>query len=290
VNTASRSGKKLFHDAVLALKACGVSLLDAQAIAHPEQFAGAVSKAMAARARAVVVGGGDGTLSAAAQTLAHSRASLGVLPLGTANDFARSLGIPTDLKGACEVIRQGKSKRVDLGQVNGRYFLNAISLGFSGVVTKNLDHGLKAKVGKLAYAHAASKGLSQLAPFRVEFTTPKKQTALWAYQVVVGNGTQHGGGQPIAPDAELDDGQLDIYAVRAENNKKLVEWAALARFVARLQLGAHLDDARALHIRADKVTIKARPNQEIDCDGELVGKTPAEVSVCPKALRVLAPA
>ena len=164
----------------------------------------------------MIVGGGDGSLSAAARVLAGTGAVLGVLPLGTANDFARTLRIPTDLAAASRVIARGRVRRIDLGWTGRHAFLNAASVGASSELTRRLDDRLKRRAGKLAYPVAGAAAAAQ-PPFRVRIGVDGRTEELDALQVVVGNGRYHGGGRLVAPDARVDDHLLDVYVLVASS-------------------------------------------------------------------------
>jgi len=136
VNGMSRSGEAAFEEARDKLTAAGIELIDAHVVQNPEIMEPVV-KAAIAKAPMVIVGGGDGTLSSVVDHFVGSDTVFGVLPLGTANSFARTLGLPLDLDGAIEVIAHGRRKRIDLGIINGDYFANAAALGLSPLISRH---------------------------------------------------------------------------------------------------------------------------------------------------------
>lgn len=295
VNARARSGAGELERAREALARRGVALAAAHRVEDPALLRRTLRAELARGAVKVVVGGGDGTLSAAAGLLAGTPATLAVLPLGTANDFARSLGIPTDLARAAAVAAGGRVRSVDLGRAGRRAFLNAASVGISSALTRRLHAGLKRRVGKLAYPVAGAAAAGE-PPFRARIEWDGEVVELRALQIVVGNGRYHGGGRLVAPGARIDDRALDLYVVTAPSKRgagaggRLRELAALARYALRLAQGRHVEDPRVLHAQASRISLRTEPRLELDVDGELDGRTPVEFRVEPGALRVLAPA
>ena len=206
------------------------------------------------------------SLAAAAGVLAGTRAALGVLPLGTANDFARTLHIPDDLEGALRVIARGAVRAVDVAWLGDRAFLNAASLGVSSELTRRLEDGLKRRAGKLAYPVAAPAAAVGQPAFKLRIELDGRVIADDALQVVVGNGRYHGGGRLIAPRARIDDHRLDVYVLSAASDAReatrpdrLRDLAALARYAWLLLRGKHLDYPRVFHARSASVRVHTVP-------------------------------
>jgi YegS/Rv2252/BmrU family lipid kinase len=294
VNARARSGAAELERARAALARHGVALAAAHRVDDPALLRRTLRAELARGAEKVVVGGGDGTLSAAAGLLAGTGATLAVLPLGTANDFARSLGIPDDLSRAAAIAARGRVRTVDVGRAGRRAFLNAASVGASSAVTRRLHPELKRRVGKLAYPVAGAAAVGER-PFRARIEWDGEVLELRALQIVIGNGRYHGGGRIVAPRARIDDRRLDLYVLAAPSRRagvggRIREIAALARYALRLARGRHVEDPRVLHAQAARVSLRTEPPLEIDVDGELDGRTPVEFRIDPGALRVLAPA
>jgi YegS/Rv2252/BmrU family lipid kinase len=297
VNALARSGEAEFARAREALERRGVALAAARRVDDPAALRRFIRAELARGADRVVVGGGDGTLSTAAGLLAGTRAALAILPLGTANDFARTLGIPADLARACRVVARGRVRTVDVGLAGRRAFLNAASVGVSSEVTRRVNGGLKRRAGALAYplAGAAAAGTP---PFRARLVADGAvRHDGWALQVVIGNGRFHGGGRLVAPGARPDDGALDAYVLSAPSGDdpgrpaaRARDLLALARYAALLLRGRHVEHPRVLHLRAREVALRTDPPLEVDADGEVAGRTPAAFRVARAALRVVAPA
>jgi YegS/Rv2252/BmrU family lipid kinase len=296
VNSGSRSGGCAPADLVRALGAAGVSVGEVRASSDPEEISAAVREALSRGVRQVVVGGGDGTISLVAGLLAGRDVRLGVVPLGTGNDFARNVHIPLDVEAACRVVGAGRERAVPLGLANGRVFLNAISFGISSAVTRRLTPELKRHAGPLAYPVAAAAEAIAPSPFRLEMDGDFGRLETNALQVVVGNGRYHGAGTVVAPDAVLGDALLDVYVVEAAAGPEDEGVAArvgnawrLARVGLLLSRGRHLEHERVRHSRCTSVRFSCDPPQEVNADGELTSQTPLSCEVRPGALRVLVP-
>ena len=162
----------------------------------------------------IVIGGGDGTISKALPQLLKLKRPFAVLPLGTANDFARTLGLPPDPLEAAEIAVNGREHRIDVGLVNDWPYLNVASVGIASKVAKVQSKELKRSWRVFAYAIGLMQAVRDLQPFFVKLDLDGKPA--WSgpvYQVSVGNGRFHGGGLTVAEDAAIDDGKLDIYLV-----------------------------------------------------------------------------
>jgi YegS/Rv2252/BmrU family lipid kinase len=299
VNTKSRSGQQAFAAAREALTARGVPLVDCHALTSPRRLPRVLAEALEHGARRILVGGGDGTVSQAVSHLLGRDVTLGVLPLGTGNDFARSLGIADSVEAGCDVIAAGYTARVDVGLANGRPFLNAASLGLATAIARGLTKRLKRRMGKLAYPVAAAARLGELRPFRVRMKADTQALELEVLQLVVGNGRYHGAGNLVAPDAALDDRRLHVYAIEAPSAEsgrsgtglgQLEDLATLARVALSLRRGEHVEHPAVTALRTSRLYVEAEPVQEVSADGELIGRTPMLFEVVPAALRVYAPA
>lgn len=237
----------------------------------------------------IISAGGDGTLNEVVNGVAsHTEdVRIGVLPLGTGNDFARSLELPTEFDACIDVLRAGRTRAIDVVRVTSdsvRYFVNVSAGGFSGVVNEKLTPELKHKWGPLAYLRGAAAALSELRAYRTSIALDDDEAlSLELFNVVIANGRYVAGGTPIAPRAEIDDGLLDIVLVPQMPVRQL---AVLA---AQIVLGTHLSHETVVFRRANKVTVKSRPGMWFNVDGELVGNEPAVFEVLPRALRFVVP-
>lgn len=292
VNSSARLGREGLKEAERALRERSVTLACAIATRGSEDLQKRVREALQQGAKTVIVGGGDGTLRAAVDVLAHTGARLGVIPLGTGNDFARGLGLPRDIRGACEVVATGAPQAIDLGAIRGgeRHFLNALSVGFSIAVTQELDGALKRVAGPMAYALASLRALRRVRRFEVTLRFSDRELRREALQVIVGNGRYQGGGRLIAPEAGLTDHRLDTVTLVAPADKG--PWrdrVRLLRFAASRGAARHTRAAYVEHVRSTAVEISTQPAQALSLDGELIGATPVTIDLHAGALQVLLP-
>jgi YegS/Rv2252/BmrU family lipid kinase len=297
VNTKARQGADGLDAIRERLTAAGLTLASVQAVEDPATLPDLVRAAVRDGVDRVVVGGGDGTLSAAAGVLAGERAALAVLPLGTANDFARGLGLPTDLAEACTLAAAGVVREVDVACAGGRPFLNAATFGLSSAATRRLSDDLKKKLGPLAYPVSTFGEAMSPTPFHARILADGQAHELDVLQVVVGNGRYHGGGTVVAPDAQNDDRHLDLWALASASEPdaeggagdRLKDLARLARVAMLLRRGRHVEHPAVLHLRARRLAIETDPPQDLDADGEGAGTTPVVFTVSPARLRVVVP-
>jgi diacylglycerol kinase (ATP) len=280
-NPSSRKGEEQADAARESLRASGLELAE-EVTAEPGRFREAVER-LRSRIDVVVVGGGDGTINAAAPALIGLGVPLGILPMGTANDLARSLSIPTALEDACRVIASGEERAIDLGMVNGHYFFNAAGVGLSGEVTRKLDRERKRRWGVLSYAQAALDAWRESGVFGARMRVNGEELYIRSLQVTVGNGRHYGGGMTIAEDATIDDGLLHVYSIEPLPFLHLVGIAPL------LRRGSHGRSDAVMLVRTQELELVTDRPVPVNADGELVGTTPARFSVVPGALRVVVP-
>lgn len=250
--------------------------------ASPAEAAADITR-RAAEFDLVIVCGGDGTVASAASGLRHTGLPMGVLALGTANDLARTLGIPLDLGAAADVIIAGKRERIDLGEVNGHPFFNVASLGLSAEVAHRLTREDKQRFGPFAYALRALQVLLTARPFRAEIRVRGETITVRTLQIAVGNGRHYGGGQVVHEHACIRDGHLDLYSLDPGAVWKL------AFMFDRFRQGRHgvWDEVRTEKcLEFDITTRKPRP---INADGDIVTQTPAHFTVRPAAIEVFVP-
>lgn len=237
----------------------------------------------------IVAAGGDGTLNEVINGIQENAGDtrVGLIPLGTGNDFARTLGMPTDLAAALKVLRAGHTRALDLVRVTSdqvRYFLNVSAGGFSGLVNEKLTPEMKKTWGPLAYLRSAAAALPELRAYRTTLAFENTESlTLDLYNVVVANGRYVAGGTLIAPEASIDDGLLDIILIQKRSAPEL------ALMAAQVVVGAHLSSEAVVFRRAAKVTVNSKPGMWFNVDGELVGNEPACFEILPRALRFVVP-
>ena len=235
------------------------------------------------QANCIVICGGDGTVSSGAMAVMESGLPMGILPMGTANDLARTLGIPMDLSEAADVIIGGYERRIDLGSVNGHAFFNVASVGLSTQLARGLRPELKRRWGRLGYAIAASQVLLKARPFSAWITEKGETTQVKSFQIAVGNGRHYGGGNVVEASAAIDDGYLDLYSLEMRNVWKL------ALMLRSFRSGTHGAWSEVRTARCVQFDIRTRIPQPINTDGEIVTATPATFRVHPEAISVYAP-
>nr|WP_264447829.1 YegS/Rv2252/BmrU family lipid kinase [Novosphingobium sp. JCM 18896] len=282
VNAHSRRGEKLFKLAHDKIVAAGITLTQACAVDDPDDLIPTVRRAIVDGAPMVIVGGGDGSLSSTIDEFVGRQSVFALLPLGTANSFARTLGIPLDLDGAVHTIASGKCRRLDLGVINGDYFANAAALGLSPLIGNTVPRKLKRYLGRLAYLVWGIWCLTHFRPFRLHVGEGDEQRSFWATEVRVFNGRFHGGVEMLEDEA-LDDGKIVVQAVTGRSVWRL-GWDWLLRF---FKLSRR---AEAVHeFRGSRIVLDTRPCLNISIDGEVVTKTPAVIESAHRVISVVVP-
>ncbi len=229
-----------------------------------------------------VVMSGDGLLGAVGGAMAGADTPLGIVPGGRGNDLARVLGIPEGPEEAVGVLLGGHSRRIDVGEANGKRFLGIVSVGFDSEANR-LANETNFLRGNLVYAYAALRTLIGWKPARFTLQIGEQRTRLSGYSVSVANSKAFGGGMYIAPDAELDDGEFDVIAVGAVGK---------LRFVGNLPKvfkGTHVDEDEVQVFRTRRLELSASRPFPVYADGEHLTDLPASLRVLPRALSVLVP-
>ncbi|BAZ39785.1 diacylglycerol kinase catalytic region [Calothrix sp. NIES-4101] len=281
VNRHSRQGQKNLSEAIGYLEKLGFDVTE-ESTEHPQHLA-EVIKEYKNKVDIVIVGGGDGTLNAAVDYLVETQLPLGILPLGTANDLARTLGIPNSLPEACQVIATGEEKKIDLGWVNGKHFFNVASLGLSVKITQRLTKKAKKRWGILAYAATALQVIWESRPFSAEIHVNGESIAVKTVQIAVGNGRYYGGGMAVVHDATIDDQRLDLYSVEIQH------WWQIIPLLPAMRNGRHIHWREVRALQGQDIEIFTRKPRPINTDGEITTYTPARFRVIPQALKVLVP-
>ena len=231
----------------------------------------------------VIVGGGDGTVSSCAKAISDIDRPLGILPLGTANDLARTLQIPASLQAAGAIIGGQKVRSIDLGLANGHAFFNVVTVGLAADLAGGLDSRTKRHWGRFGYAIGAFRVVLGARRFTAWISSERGTEKVKTYQIAIGNGRHYGGGVVVHERATIDDGMLDLYSLELKALWKL------ALMFSTFQRGKHggWDDVRIDH--SDAFEISTRKPQPVNADGEVVTQTPVKIQVLKKAVRVLVP-
>ncbi|KKW91310.1 diacylglycerol/lipid kinase family protein [Sphingobium chungbukense] len=282
VNVHSRRGEALFQNARTLLEEAGMHLIAAHAVKDPDRLQETVRRAVAEGAPMVIVGGGDGSLSGTVDELVGKDCVFGILPLGTANSFARTLGIPLDLEGAVAAIAGGRRRRIDLGMIDRDYFVNAASLGLSPMIGKTVPHRLKRYLGRIGYLLWAVKCSIGFRAFRLVLDNGRGDRRMWSTEVRILNGPYHGGVE-LSDQADVDTGEIVIQAVVGRSHARLA-WDWYAKFFKLRDRDAHTQEFRGRSFRLETV-----PPQRISIDGEVLAKTPVTVKIAAGAVEVAVP-
>lgn len=248
-------------------------------------------EAVATGAKLVVAVGGDGTLHEVVNGVLGSDATLGLIPFGTGNDFARAAGLFGDLDTACRAVVQGGTRRFDVGSIEGtgmngpRHFLVLSGTGFDAWTARTVNEGIKYLAGAPAYVWGAILTAREFQPFGLKLTLDDGEVhQTRAMFVSLANTATTGGGMKIAPDARPDDGLLDICLVR-ELGKVAMLWQLTKVFE-----GKHVNHSAVTMLRSSRITLEADPPQPLLIDGEVCGTTPATITIVRQVLPVKVPA
>ncbi|MCF4966206.1 lipid kinase [Nostoc sp. CMAA1605] len=281
VNRHARKGQKRLLEVINCLQKSGLELIE-ESTEHPKNLAHIIHK-YKNHVDLVIVGGGDGTLNAVVDALVETQLPLGILPLGTANDLAKTLGISNSIPEACKTIVTGELRRIDLGCVNGKHFFNVASLGMSVKITQKLTKEFKRRWGILAYAATALQVIWESRPFSAEIRIQNQRYPVKTVQIAVGNGRYYGGGMAIVHDAKIDDQRLDLYSLEIKH------WWQIIPLLPAIRNGRHIhrQNVRALH--GQEMEIYTRRPRPINTDGEITTYTPAKFQVIPQAVAVFVP-
>lgn len=283
VNTRSRRGARLFREASDRLRAEGIDLVHAIAEAHPARMRGQVERAVEAGADLIIVGGGDGSISGTIGALLGSDCTFAPLPLGTANSFARTLGIGTDLQDAVAAITGGQTRKVDLGEIDGRMFANSASIGLSPIIGETIPSRLKRYLGRLGYLLWGIGTMLRFRPFRVTIDCDGQVRTCWATEVRMLNGCFAGGIQ-LTDDASLGNGRIVVQIVTGKSKLRLAaDWYLRIVGLADAAEGVEELEGRQIQIRTS-------PPQMVSLDGEVQARTPVQLKVHHAAVKVVIPA
>ncbi len=241
------------------------------------------ARAGAAAGETPLVLSGDGLIGQVGGALAGSGATIGIVPGGRGNDFARVMRIPTDPAQAVALIAQRPTRTVDVGEVNGRRFLCIASIGFDSVANE-IANQTRIVRGNLVYAYAALRALAAWKPARFTVELDDGQTIDWVgFSVSVANSRAYGGGMFVAPEAELDDGLFDVVAIGGSSK------LGFLRGLPKLFKGEHVHSEQVRVLRAAEVEVNADRRFPVYADGEHLADLPARVRVLRGALEVIAP-
>jgi YegS/Rv2252/BmrU family lipid kinase len=241
------------------------------------------ARAAGAAGEVVVVMSGDGLIGQVGGAIAGTGGTLGIIPGGRGNDLARVLEIPTDVERAVELLATGEPRAIDVGEVNGRRFLGIASCGFDSDANRIANETRIVK-GNLVYAYAALRALIAWKPATFTLDLDGRREQVTGYTVAAANSKAYGGGMYAAPNAELDDGLLDVGATGNVGKLRFL------RGLSQVFKGEHLETLQVRLWRVPEVRIEADRPFAVYADGDHVADLPATVRLLPRALRVIVPA
>lgn len=282
VNAKSRRGQALFQQACAAMSDLPFPV-DARAVEDPKDLEPTVRELLAAKPDLLILGGGDGTISGLVDLMVGHDVMLGVLPLGTANSFARSLGIPLTVEGAVDVIRNGRPRRIDLGMIDKDYYANCAAMGISPKIAETVPHRLKRVGGRLGYLAWAAYQFLRFRPFTLIVEQDGKRERLRVVEVRISNGPYHGGTE-LVDAAAVDSGEIVVQAVCGHVKRRLiVNWAASI-------LRSDYRKEKVRDFRGREIKLTTIPPLPISIDGEVLARTPVTARIAPGIIEVIAPA
>jgi diacylglycerol kinase (ATP) len=231
----------------------------------------------------VIIAGGDGTMSSAAGALSECGLALGILPLGTANDLARTLTIPHCLESAATIIAHGRLHSIDLAKVNSHYFINAAHIGLGVQVNRNLTQDLKARWGRFSYARSVMDAFKFIRPYRADIVCDGEDFNVHSIHITVANGRFYGGGMALSKEASVDDHKLRIFSLEPQSF-----WHFLSHAV--VIVGGQLKGREGIWLRSGKtIALHTSRTLEVWADGEFISRTPACFELLPNSLQVYVP-
>ena len=296
VNPASANGSTHRRWPEIAHRAAELGLAGESLFSERPGHAGELARRAAEQgARLVVAVGGDGTVNEVANGLlgfAGERPELAVIARGTGTDFVRHFHIPTRLEGAVRVALSGPTRTIDAGRIVFRswsgedasaYFVNSASAGMSGAVAQRANSSSKALGGKASFLYATLAVFARWHASEMEVEVDDERRSGLMYDAIVANCRYLGGGMAMTPDAEPDDGLLDVLLIGDITRRDL------ALTLPKVYRGTHLPHPKAEALRGRRVTVNAATALPVELDGEQPGTTPATFEIVPAALRLRVP-
>jgi diacylglycerol kinase (ATP) len=241
------------------------------------------ARAAAAGADIVAAVGGDGTYGEVVNGLVGTPARLGIIPLGTGNDFARGMGLGTDIRLAVYTLFHGVPRPIDLGLSGGRWFINVAGCGFDAVVAERVNRGFRRLRGTAAYIAAVYQCLLAFRPAAMRITIDGETHELRAMLCSIANSESYGGGMRIAPDAKIDDGWFDVCILGDAGR-----WEFIRAF-PRVFKGTHVTHPKVTMLKAKHIRVESERPLPVLIDGEVIGTTPVEFEMRYHAIEVMGP-
>jgi YegS/Rv2252/BmrU family lipid kinase len=283
VNGKSRSGATEGEAARDALVSAGFNVSDFVITSTKSDFESRLRSSIEQGVLYIAIGGGDGTQRAAAETMAGTGATMVVVPMGTGNAWAKDLGIPVDKVEMAKKMATAVPQLIDLGEANGKGFVNVATVGLTSLIVKNMPKGLKGRFGRLVYFPAVIRSLKEMRPFTLSVKTEGDAYNGRALQFVAAPGRTHAGPFRVTRHSRNDDGLFSLYALDDTDNKGIV------RFALGLVTGTHTLMNEVWSTEAASAIVETSPTKRVIVDGEPEESTPLRLSMRAQALRVLVP-
>lgn len=233
----------------------------------------------------IIAAGGDGTLNEVVNGMAgkSNLPPLGVFPLGTTNDFARAMGIPKRWEDYCDLVIENKTRPIDIGKANDRHFINIAGGGSLTQLTYEVPSRLKTLIGQLAYYMKGIEKMASLSPTNLTIRAEGYDVLEGEFMLfLIANSNSVGGFEKLAPDARIDDGLLDVIAVKKCN---LAEFIRLVSMALR---GDHFNDPHVVYLKTRRMEVTSPDHVLLNLDGELGGELPGVFEILPQHLQIFA--
>lgn len=284
INPRSRGAREALKSVTEEFKAHGIDISRTTKLRKHDLLSDVVRDALARKPKLLIVGGGDGTISDVVDHLAGSDVTLALLPLGTTNNFARSLNIPLTLPEAIETAATARAKRVDLGCIDDDFFTNVAGIGLSARIADNVTNSIKRRFGRAAYALVGLMSFIGHKPFRVTIRDMAGglQVHLETHQLIIANGRYHGG-RLVASDAGVDNRELIVFALGGRSK------LSFAKHLLDFYVGKRKKVAHSSYMIGRDFEIITDSPQPVELDGEVKLTTPLHATIKPKAVRIRFP-
>lgn len=281
INTGSRRSRDVLPRVIAAMKQYSIPADAVHDLHQTNNSQQLVKTIIADKPKLVVIAGGDGTVSALLQQFAYSNIEIGIVPLGTTNNFARSLKLSLDTARAVQTIARSKAKPVDLGNMNGHYFANVIGIGLSARIAKHVSDKSKKRFGRYAYGLTGLKQITHQGAFKVSVGDTNHDLRMYVEtrQLIIANGSFHAG-RKIAEDAKMNNRELIIFALGSRSLRSMF-WHTFDFYVGKRKKIIH-----ASYLTGRHIIVATNTPQIVEVDGEIIGSTPLEISIAPAAVHV----
>ncbi|MEW6203404.1 MAG: diacylglycerol kinase family protein [bacterium] len=237
----------------------------------------------------VVAAGGDGTVNEVVNGLVHTGATMGIIPNGSGNVFSQEMHLASDIQKACETILNGKAYEVDIGQAGDRYYIWLMGIGIEAKIAASVNPVLKKYFGVLAYALSALRNIFDPGYSLMRILADDKEMTFFTFNTIVGNAASFDGFLGIRSHISISDGYLDVCVLQRKSLLGYLE-LMINFFRGRRDYYRYIDRWGAAHCRVQNLRVETVPSTFYHLDGEVAGKTPVDIRIHPKALKLILPA